>query len=144
MVGLLFIGYVQAQNLKIGYVDGASIYSQLPEVKAAQSQLETFGKQLQKNIQDKQGVFQRKYEEYQKNGTTMTEGMRTATEKELQGLQEQLQIAQQDAQQQLQKREGELLKPIEEKIQKSYQRSGCRKQLYVCVQQRNAPFLPTF
>jgi outer membrane protein len=118
----LLIGYtVQAQTLKAGYIDIQNVFSQLPEAKAAQTSLETYSKQLQKSIDDKKKIFETKLKYYQDESGAgrLTPAMSQALEKELQGLQEQLQIANQDAQQQLQKKNEELMKPIEDKIQNS-------------------------
>ena len=116
----LLIGYtVQAQTVKAGYIDEQAIFAQLPEFKAAQTTLETYSKQLQKSIEDKKKGFDVKLKTYQEGGETMSPAMKQALEKELTGLQEQLQIAGQDAQQQLQKKNEDLLKPIEDKVVKA-------------------------
>ena len=111
---------VQAQSTqKIGFVDGQYIYNQMPEVKAASTQLETYGKQLQASLKSKEEELERKYKGYMDTEGTMTDALKTATQKELQGLQEQIQIQQRDAQLSLQKKESDLLKPIEDKISKA-------------------------
>ena len=119
---LIFAGLsTQAQTIKLGYVDGANVFSQLPEVKKASSDLEAYGKQLQKSIQEQSANLSKRYEEYQKATAagTITPAMKDATEKELNAMNEKVQIMQQDAQQQMQKKQEEMMKPIEEKIQKA-------------------------
>ncbi|MBC8111669.1 MAG: OmpH family outer membrane protein [Verrucomicrobia bacterium] len=109
----------QAQSIKVGYVDVQTVFTQLPEVKTANSTMETYKKQLEKGIEDKKKVFEQKVAKAEAEFKGMSEAMQQATQKELAGLQEQMQIASQDAQQQMQKKQGELMKPIEDKIQKA-------------------------
>jgi len=123
LVAILFFAGLssQAQTVKLGYVDGANVFSQLPEVKKASSDLEAYGKQLQKSIKDQNDNLAKRYEEYQKATAagTITPAMKDATEKELNAMNEKVQIMQQDAQQQMQKKQEEMMKPVEEKIQKA-------------------------
>jgi outer membrane protein len=96
----------QAQSIKVGYVDVQTVFTQLPEVKTANSTMETYKKQLEKGVEDKKKVFDVKLKDYQDKtqAGTLTPAMQQALEKELTGLQEQLQIGTQDAQQQMQKK----------------------------------------
>lgn len=110
---------LRAQQVKMGFVDPNYVYSQLPELKAAEATLETLTKQLQKAAQDKKEVLEQKVSEYQKNKEGMSEPLRAATEKELLGLQEQLQLTQQEAQAELKKKQDELLTLIRAKVIKA-------------------------
>lgn len=114
----LFAFGAQAQdNLKIGFVDTEYILTQMPEAKQIQSELQAYQRQLTNKIQATMQGFQQQLDEYQKSGSTMTDQARQEKEQELQALQQQIQQDQQEAQVSMQRKEGELLEPVYEKIQ---------------------------
>jgi len=114
---------VQAQELKIGYVDTDSVFGTLPETQVQQKQLESYGKQLQARLEQKQKVMQQKYQEavqkVQAGGVTAEQ--QKALEAELREMQSDLQKEQTAAQANLTKKENELLAPLYEKIRTGIQ-----------------------
>ncbi len=109
----------QAQNLKIGYVDSRGVSEQLPEVKAAYTQLGEFQKKKQQELQKKAEDFRLKVQNAEKEATTWTEQMRAAKQRELEANQEQLQIEQNSVQTEVANREKTLFEPIEKRIQEA-------------------------
>lgn len=105
-----------AQSLKIGYASPNYILASLPESKQIESQLDTYGKQLENQLQTKIKEFESKYQAYEAGKATMTELIRTDKEQELQMLNKSIQDFQQKAQEDLQKKENELLEPIVGKV----------------------------
>mgnify|MGYP002508821628 CR=1 FL=1 len=75
-----------------------------------------FGKELQEQLEAIQVEFNNKLQEYQNATGTMTDAVRQLKEKELTDLNTRIQEFQQVAQQDLQKKENELLAPIYEKV----------------------------
>ncbi|WPP53475.1 OmpH family outer membrane protein [Catalinimonas niigatensis] len=117
MLTLFAVG-VQAQgNVKIAYVDTDYILAQMPEAKQIQSELQAYQRQLTNKIQATMQGLQQQYQEYQQGAATMTEQARQEKEQQLQELQQQIQQDQQEAQLAMQRKEGELLEPVYEKIQ---------------------------
>lgn len=114
---LLVVGAQAQGNVKIAYVDTDYILTQMPEAKQIQSELQAYQRQLQNKISATMQGFQQQYQEYQQGAATMTEQARQEKEGELQELQQQIQQDQQQAQLSLQRKEGELLAPVYEKIQ---------------------------
>jgi outer membrane protein len=110
-------GFVQAQTLKIGFVDSQAVLEKLDEVKAANDQLRTFASAKEKELKSEADAFQAKVAEAEKGFQTMTPQMQAATQKELQALQEKLQIKQQSAQTEIANREKQLFEPIQKRIQ---------------------------
>jgi outer membrane protein len=109
--------YAQAQ--KFGYVNSQEIISQLPEVKEANSNLETFGNQLQKKYQQMLQSLQTKYQDLERK---QQEGLLSPKqlEEEAKKLKdEEMKLAQfeQSSQQQIMKKQEELLQPIMDRIQ---------------------------
>ncbi len=117
----LFVGgtFAQAQTIKLGYVDSRGVSEQLPEVKAAYSQLNDFSKAKENELRKDATDLQRRIEEYQQGADKMAEPMRAATEKELQAAQEKLQVKQSAAQTEIANKEKQIFDPIEKRIQEA-------------------------
>ena len=101
---------------KIGYVNTDEIITNMKETQDAYTQLEAYAKDLQAQMETIQVEFNNKLQEYQNATETMTDAVRQLKEKELTDLNTRIQELQQVAQQDLQKKENELLAPIYEKV----------------------------
>ena len=101
---------------KIGYVNTEEIITNMKETQDAYTQLEAYAKDLQAQMETIQVEFNNKLQEYQNATETMTDAVRQLKEKELTDLNTRIQEFQQVAQQDLQKKENELLAPIYEKV----------------------------
>ena len=116
---LLFCLNAQAQSLKIAYTQIDYIMAQTPESKQITSQLtiqqtqaENELKRMQKELQDKFGL-------YQKEAGTMSDEIRKDRETELQSLQTRIQQFSQNAQSTLQNKYKEMVGPVMGKIQQA-------------------------
>ncbi len=118
---LMFVGIanVNAQTAKIGYTNVDYILNNIPDAKDIESKLKTEKAQYDKLLQDKIAAFQAKYEDYQKNGTTMSAVIKADREKELQSGQTAIQEFQQNSETALQQKQQQLLAPVLEKIDKT-------------------------
>lgn len=105
-----------ANNQKIGYADPAYIFSQMPQYKQIESEMKTHGDQLQAQAKAKYAEYESKLRAYQQGAATMLDAVRRDKENELTTLQENMQKFQQDAQASLQKKEADLMGPINSKI----------------------------
>ena len=101
---------------KIGYINTDEIITNMKETQDAYTQLEAYAKDLQAQMETIQVEFNNKLQEYQNATETMTDAVRQLKEKELTDLNTRIQEFQQVAQQDLQKKENELLAPIYEKV----------------------------
>ncbi len=117
LIGLIFLSTVTAQAQKIGFVNTDYVLAQMPEAKQIQSELQAYEKQLANKIQATVQGYQQQLQAYQQGAATMTDDARAAKEKELTELQTQIQQDQQEAQLNLQKKQGELVQPALKKIQ---------------------------
>jgi outer membrane protein len=104
---------------KIGYADVDYIFSQMPEAKQIDTDLQSLQNQLKKNLEAKGQEFQKKLGEYQANAATMLDAVRQNTERELQQLQQNLEKLQQDAQAEIQKKQTSLMEPVYAKVGKA-------------------------
>lgn len=121
ITALMFVGIanVNAQTAKIGYTNVDYILNNIPDAKDIESKLKTEKAQYDKLLQDKIAAFQAKYEDYQKNGGTMSAVIKADREKELQSGQTAIQEFQQNSETALQQKQQQLLAPVLEKIDKT-------------------------
>src|SRR5688500_15035269 len=97
---------------KIGFADVDYIFSQMPEAKQIETELKSTETQLKTQIDTKVQEFQKKLADYQANLNTMLDAVRQNTERELTMLQENLQKLQQDAQNTIDTKRGQLMQPV--------------------------------
>ncbi|AFK02934.1 outer membrane chaperone Skp (OmpH) [Emticicia oligotrophica DSM 17448] len=119
ITAFMFVSMANAQTTKIGYTNVDYILNNLPDAKDIENKLKTEKAQYDKLLQDKITAFQTKYEDYQKNGATMSAVIRADREKELQSAQTAIQEFQQNSESALQQKQQQLLAPVLEKIDKT-------------------------
>ncbi|WP_452221856.1 OmpH family outer membrane protein [Lacinutrix salivirga] len=113
----LFIGatsFTQAQN-KVAHIDTQALISAMPEMKSAQTQIEQLGKTYEADIKTQITNYQNKMKQYAAEVNNVTDEVNKTRSEEVGTLQQNIQLLQNQAQQDLQKKEIELLKPIQEK-----------------------------
>ncbi|MEZ2338118.1 OmpH family outer membrane protein [Mucilaginibacter sp. RCC_168] len=114
-LSLLFIGQFSNAQSKIGYVDFQAIVSQMPEAKTIKPQMDAYQKQFVTQLTAMNNDLQTKGKAYQDQSKTMSDADKTAKQTELQGLQKKMQDYQANAQQQVEAKSNELIKPITDK-----------------------------
>lgn len=108
------VSFSQAQS-KIAHINTQDLITAMPEYKAAQTQLETLTKSYQAEIQGMATEFQNKVKQYEAEAPTKTDEENAKRGQEIQGMQENIRQYQGQAQQDMQTKEMDLLKPITEK-----------------------------
>ena len=108
-----------SKPVKLGYTNVNYVLSISPASKVIQKQLEETQKQYMKTIEDKNKELETKFEMYQKGQATMLESIKKDKEEELRNLQRSIQTLQEGAQDDLRKKENELVKPELDKIYKA-------------------------
>jgi outer membrane protein len=104
---------------KIGYADWEYIFTQMPEAKQIDTEMKTYGEQLQSQLKAKYAEYESKLKAYQASAATLVDAVRRDKEAELTQLQENIQKFQQDAQTSLQKKQNDLMAPVFSKIGKA-------------------------
>ena len=115
MVAVLALSATTAFGQKFGRVDLAAIVPSMPEYQEAVTNLEAYGKDLQDQLEQIMVEFNTLYSNYEKNAATMTDSVRQLKERELTELQQRFQDFQQIAQQDMQRKEAEIMNPIYDK-----------------------------
>ena len=111
----LMVSATAVNAQKFGRVDLAAVVTSMTEFKEAQTNLEAYGRDLQDQLEQIQVEFNKLYADYEKNVTTYSDTVRQLKERELAELQQRFQDFQQLAQQDMSKKEAELMNPIYEK-----------------------------
>ncbi|MBO7190182.1 MAG: OmpH family outer membrane protein [Alistipes sp.] len=111
----LMVSATAVNAQKFGRVDLAAIVTNMTEYKEATTNLETYGRDLQDQLEQIQVEFNKLYAEYEKNVATYSDTVRQLKERELTELQQRFQDFQQLAQQDMAKKEAELMTPIYDK-----------------------------
>ena len=115
MVALLPL-FATAQTVKLGYINSQEVMMMMPEVNDVEKQLAEFNEKNMKYLQDMEKEIHDKYAKYEQEKDNMTEAIRKVQEEELMGLQQRLQTTYQALQQEAQKKQAELLKPLQDKL----------------------------
>lgn len=100
---------------KIAHINTSELIKAMPEMKSAQGEMEKLGKTYEADIQAMMKEYQDKMALYNNEASTKTDSENKKRMEEVQGMQLKIQQFQGQAQQDLQKKELDLLKPITEK-----------------------------
>ncbi|MDD5861483.1 MAG: OmpH family outer membrane protein [Prevotella sp.] len=109
---------------KFAKVNTQTIMQAMPEVAKANGDMQALQKQKENELKAMQDELQRKVDEYQKAQSTMNATAKKAKEDELNQLNQKIQQAYQDGQNELQKKSAELLAPIQEKVRNAIDAVG--------------------
>lgn len=115
---------VNAQSLKIGHVDSASIMEIMPERAKVEQDLQAYAAELQSELQAMFGEYQNKMQDYQANQATMSNLIRQSKEKEILDLETRINEFQGNADMALQNKQMELVAPLVEKVQNAVNAVG--------------------
>ena len=113
-----FAGYSQT-NAKLGYIDSNELLDLMPGKDSVQEVLTAYGKTLESQLQNMYTEYQNKLSDYQANVNTMSTIIKQTKEKELADLETRIQDFQQQADQDLQNKQMELIQPLIDKARKA-------------------------
>jgi len=106
-------------QLKIGYIDSEKVMSLMPERDSAAKVFEKYGQDLNKVVEEMTVEYNNKYENYTRQRDSLTDFVRQAKEAELYETNQKIEQYKVLAQQELQKKQAELLQPIIDKVKKA-------------------------
>ena len=117
LAAALFIGgtsFIQAQS-KIAHINTQDLIAAMPDMKVAQAEMEKLGKTYEADIKAMATEYQNKMKMYEAEATSKTDEENQKRLVEVQTMQQNIQQYQNQAQQEMQNKEIDLLKPITEK-----------------------------
>lgn len=131
VLGILLFSasFANAQAPKFGHIDLQALIQVMPERAVAEKQFTAYQKELEDALALMQKEFQSKYVEYAAKRDSLSETARKMKEEDLNAMNERIQTYQSSASQQLQTKQGELLKPVFDKADKAVKEVGAEKGL---------------
>lgn len=116
LLALMFMMPMSMMAQKFGHFNSQEIIPAMPEYTSAEAELKTLATQMEDDMKRMQEEFQTKYEDYEKQRDALPENIRTRRESELQQMRERFQQAYEDNQQEMQKKQSELMGAISQKV----------------------------
>ena len=109
---------------KVAHINTQELVESMPEMQSAKSELEKLAKTYETDIQAMATELQNKVKQYDAESTTKTDEENSKRLQEVQSMEQSIRQYQAQAQQDLQKKEIELLKPITEKAKAAILKVG--------------------
>jgi outer membrane protein len=114
----LFSVNAMAQS-KVGHINAQALIEAMPEAQTAQKTLQAYAEELDKDGKGLIDEYQKKLKEFDAGAASMTENMKEIKGKEIQNAQKNIQDYQESAQQKIETKRQEILKPIYDKARKA-------------------------
>ena len=111
------MGSTYAQNLKIDHINVDQLIGMMQETQAMEEEMQKYGDQLQKDLEEMQTEAQTKYQNLIANQNNWTQLRINKEQEELEAMAQRIQQYQMQAQEDFQNKQLELMKPIIEKAQ---------------------------
>lgn len=116
--------FASAQTLKIGLVDTNSIIAAMPETTEAQNKLDELQKNYGTQFQNLEKEFQSQLEQYQNMSPDTPDATKKLLESQLRETQQKADAFQQNAMEDLQKKQNEYMAPILQKVRTAIESVG--------------------
>ncbi|MFU8811820.1 MAG: OmpH family outer membrane protein [Balneolaceae bacterium] len=116
LTALLPIAEANAQDMRIAFVEPQAILERMPEMSAMQTQLRNFAERKQNEIAQKERELQNEVERFQQRVGVISESAREQQEQRLIQMQQELRELQNNASQELDQRQNQLMNPIIQKL----------------------------
>ena len=116
-----------ASAQKFGHVNTQELFAQMPEVNQVKLKMDTIQNQYEMQLTSMNEEFQRKMQDYQTQEATMPDAVKQIRQQELQEMNQRIQLFYQTAEQDIQKKQQELLLPVHEKMTKAIKAVGERE-----------------
>ena len=114
---LLVLSFSTFAQSKIAHINTTELVASMPEMNDAKTELEKLAKTYETDIQTMAAELQSKVKQYDTEAAAQTDEENAKRLQEVQGMEQSIRQYQAQAQQELQKKEFDLLKPITEKAQ---------------------------
>ena len=116
-----------ASAQKFGHINTQELFSQMPEVNQVKLKMDTVQSQYENQLASMNEEFQKKVQDYQSQEATMADAIKQIRQQELQEMQQRIQLFYQTAEQDIQRKQQELLAPVHEKMAKAIKAVGERE-----------------
>ncbi|MDR0995620.1 MAG: OmpH family outer membrane protein [Tannerella sp.] len=130
LLALLFLALPMglfAQEVKIAYVDVQAVFSAMPEVPGIEKQMSDLNDQYQKDLKSMQDEYQKKYSDFTAQQDSLTENIKLRRMQEIQELQNRIENFYPIAQDDINKKQQQLVAPVQDKIKNAIKAVGEEK-----------------
>lgn len=119
MIATVVPASMAQKNVKLGHINSNELMQIMPGRDSAQAALQREVEDLQATLKSMQDELETRYNEYRSKESQMSDLIKQTKQRELQDMGARMEEFQKNAQQQLQDREQELLKPIIDRAKKA-------------------------
>ena len=127
IIAVLLALPIIASAQKFGHINTQELFAEMPEVAQVKLKMDTIQSQYENQLASMNEEFQKKVQDYQTQEATMAEAIKQIRQQELQEMQQRIQLFYQTAEQDIQKKQQELLAPVHEKMTKASKTVGERE-----------------
>jgi outer membrane protein len=127
IITLLLIAPMALSAQKFGHINTQELFTQMPEVAQIKLKMDTIQGQYESQLASMQEEIQKKMQDYQAQEATMADAVKQIRQQELQEMNQRIQLFYQTAEQDIQKKQQELLAPVHEKMSKAIKVVGERE-----------------
>ncbi|PUZ21264.1 periplasmic chaperone for outer membrane proteins Skp [Chitinophaga costaii] len=117
---------VKAQS-KVGYINAQAVIEAMPEAKKATDSLQLYQESLEKDGKSLVDEYTAKTKDFNDKAASMTDNMKDLKAREIQDIQKRIEDYRQSAEQKIDQRRSELLKPIYDKARKAIEDASKEK-----------------
>ena len=124
IISVLMVLPMIAAAQTFGHVNTSELFQQMPEVAQVKAKMDTIQSQYENQLASMQEEIQKKAQDYQATMNTLPDAVKQIREQELQEMQQRIQTFYQTAEQDIQKKQQELVAPIHERMSKAIKAVG--------------------
>ena len=127
IIAMLLILPMAVSAQKFGHINTQELFAQMPEVNQVKLKMDTIQNQYEMQLTSMNEEFQKKMQDYQAQESTMADAVKQIRQQELQEMNQRIQLFYQTAEQDIQRKQQELLAPVHEKMTKAIKAVGDRE-----------------
>ena len=126
IIAMMLVLPMLASAQKFGYINQQEFFAQMPEMAQVKLKMDTINAQYETQLASMNEEIQKKYQDYQAQEATMADAIKQIRQQELQEMQQRIQLFYNTAEQDIQKKQQELIAPVHEKMAKAIKAVGDR------------------
>ncbi len=131
-------GPVQAQSMKVGFMDPQRILDQLPEKEEIERELDAFLNEKEQEFQQEAIEFQNLLGQYQEQAAEMSDAENQRYQQQLQAMEQELQQLQFQIEQEFEQRRNQLMQPLLQQMNEHIAEIAERKNLDYVINEATA------
>ena len=128
IIAIMLILPMAISAQKFGHINTQELFVQMPEMAQVKLKMDTIQSQYESQFTMMYEELQKKLQDYQAQEATMADAIKQIRQQELQEMQQRIQLFNQTAEQDVQRKQQELLTPIHEKMAKAIKAVGEREE----------------